>query len=399
MRAELLITADDMTGALDTGVQLAKQGILSSVIADPESDPDWAKTDAEVLIVHTSSRHLSLLQAYEKVYRIVSEAVQADIPYIYKKTDSALRGNIGAELSAALHASGADCLSFLPAYPAMNRTVRNGILLIDGIPVSDSIFGKDPYNPVLTSRIAGIIHGQTSLAVRMMDETDGTGIILADAETDEDLKTAGLRMKQKKMLRVSAGCAGFAAYLPELLELKRGMTPEIPDPGDRLLVISGSLNPVTLKQLDNAEENGFARIRLNDDQKLNALHADLPDISGRWTVLDSSDAIEQDAFTAAEERDELRNVIAGNLGMLAARISEAYQGTIMIIGGDTIAACLKQMECTHLKIIAEVFPGVVLSEMLAKGRTRLLLSKSGGFGAQTLPVDLKKWMEDKHREV
>ena len=41
--------------------------------------------------------------------------------YIYKKTDSGLRGNIGKELEAALAAGGEEYLTFIPALPAMNR--------------------------------------------------------------------------------------------------------------------------------------------------------------------------------------------------------------------------------------------------------------------------------------
>ena len=69
----------------------------------------------------------------------------------YKKTDSALRGNIGAELSAALDGSGAGVLSFLPAFPRMNRTTAAGIHYIDGIPAAKSVFGQDPFNPVKES--------------------------------------------------------------------------------------------------------------------------------------------------------------------------------------------------------------------------------------------------------
>ena len=76
---------------------------------------------------------------------------------IYKKTDSVLRGNIGAELSAALQASEAEYLAFVPSYPAMNRITKNGIHYVDEIPLSESIFGRDPFNPVTESDVAKLI--------------------------------------------------------------------------------------------------------------------------------------------------------------------------------------------------------------------------------------------------
>lgn len=59
-----------------------------------------------------------------------------------------------------------------------------------------------------------------------------------------------------------AGCAGFAAFLPELLGLSDGSVVEPPQLDPRLLVLCGSVNPITLRQMDTAEKAGFARLRL-----------------------------------------------------------------------------------------------------------------------------------------
>lgn len=42
----------------------------------------------------------------------------------------------------------------------------------------------------------------------------------------------------------------------------------VPKLDSRLLVLCGSVNPITLKQLDAAERSGFARLRLTPQQKL-----------------------------------------------------------------------------------------------------------------------------------
>ena len=108
---KLLIVADDLTGGLDTGVQFARQGIKVRVVVNPDPAGDWTHNAAQVLVAVSESRHMMPEDAYETVYRIISAGRQAGIPYFYKKTDSALRGNIGAELDAALKASGAEVLS------------------------------------------------------------------------------------------------------------------------------------------------------------------------------------------------------------------------------------------------------------------------------------------------
>ena len=111
----LLILADDFTGALDTGVQFAACGIPTRVVVGEQVD--FAANDTAVLVVDTETRHLPAAEAYAVIAKLTREAMSAGVFSIYKKTDSALRGNIGAELSALLKTSGERQLPFLPAFP------------------------------------------------------------------------------------------------------------------------------------------------------------------------------------------------------------------------------------------------------------------------------------------
>ena len=267
----LLIVADDFTGGLDTGVQFASRGIRTRVITDASADFEKAAMDNEVLVVVAETRHMTAKAAYDTVSDIVSSSSKAGIPYIYKKTDSALRGNIGAELSAALVASGASRLPFLPAMPALRRCTVNGIHLIDGVPVNESVFGADPFEPVRESSVKQLIALQSDVPV--VNSTgcipEGfNGICVMDASTQEDLEEAGRNLYASKELRVMAGCAGFASVLPELLGLTMGPAPELPCLDEGLFVLCGSVNPITLRQLALAQQHGFERIHIKPEQKL-----------------------------------------------------------------------------------------------------------------------------------
>lgn len=107
---QLLIIADDFTGALDTGVQFAGRGIRTRVFTGPERSLSGPDPDVSVAVVDAGTRHLGARQAYDTVYRLTRQAAALGIRRILKKTDSALRGNIGAELSAVLEASGEEQL-------------------------------------------------------------------------------------------------------------------------------------------------------------------------------------------------------------------------------------------------------------------------------------------------
>ena len=128
----LLILADDFTGALDTGVQFAACGIATRVVVGEQVD--FAANDAAVLVVDTETRHLPAAEAYAVIAKLTREAMSAGVFSIYKKTDSALRGNIGAELSALLKTSGERQLPFLPAFPQIDRVTRDGVHYISGAP-------------------------------------------------------------------------------------------------------------------------------------------------------------------------------------------------------------------------------------------------------------------------
>lgn len=113
---ELLVIADDFTGALDTGVQFAEAGAATEVIVNDVIVPSDLSKQVETLVIDTESRHLCAENAYQIIYQIVSLSKRYGVPYIYKKTDSGLRGNIGAELTATLNASQKMFLPFVPAY-------------------------------------------------------------------------------------------------------------------------------------------------------------------------------------------------------------------------------------------------------------------------------------------
>lgn len=401
---KLLIVADDLTGGLDTGVQFARQGIAVRVVTDPDQEGGWTRTKAQVLVAVSETRHAAPEDAFEKVYRLISAGRRAGIPYFYKKTDSALRGNIGAELDAALKASGAEVLSFLPAYPAMNRITVGGRHYIDGVPAEQSVFGKDPFDPVAESDVRKLIAGQTDASVTAR-EGAGAGILVVDGSSGEELLAAGKRLLAKGYLTVSAGCAGFAAFLPELLGLHREEVPLDFNTGDGLLVISGSLNPVTARQIGYALKNGYVRISVKPGPGEAAVALSRE----KWAILDSTGLDpEEESFRDYMRRKgidsgEARERIAAYLAEIMAETEEwnkypredSKGRTVMIIGGDTLLSCLRRLGCRELQPLAELFPGVVLSLYRAGGREKFLISKSGGFGSETLLADLKELIEKK----
>ena len=71
-----------------------------------------------------------------------------------------------AELTAMLDATGKSLLSFVPAFPQINRVTVNGVHYIEGIPVDRSVFGSDPFEPVTEANVEKLIHQQCETNVQ-----------------------------------------------------------------------------------------------------------------------------------------------------------------------------------------------------------------------------------------
>ena len=406
----LLIIADDFTGALDTGVQFAARGAKTCVATDPGYDFPQAGADIQVMVLDAETRHLTPEAAYKTVFRAVKDALAAGFRYIYKKTDSALRGNVGAELTAVLDAAGADRLAFLPALPKMGRITRNGIHYIDSVPVADSVFGQDPFEPVTASSLEEIIAAQSKRPVvlhRLGEAAESRpGIQVYDSETDGDLLRIG-RALGREGLTLSAGCAGFAAVLAELLELN-GPPPGRPELVPALFVACGSVNPVTLRQMEAAEAAGFPRVHLTPEQKLEPGWLETPDCAAAaaaWLeaageekrfILDVNDLPGRDdtAAYAREHRlstEDLRVRISSQLGRLVQRLLDGgLDATLLCTGGDTLLALTRAVGAAELLPVCELDAGAVLTEFVYQGKPYHIISKSGGFGGADLFVRLAR---------
>ncbi len=401
---QLSVLADDFTGAMDTGVQFAKLGIKTLVGTDISALLTNAG-DVQVLAVDTETRHMPPAQAYQTVYRQAGACRQAGIPYLYKKTDSALRGNAGAELAAALQAWGWASLPFVPAYPQTGRTTKNGIHYISGIPVAESAFGKDSFSPVLCSDVVCWLARQSGVPVINAGgkEPCSPFIEVYDAETEADLKRIAVSLKDAGRLGVMAGCAGLASVLPDMLPLIRGKVEALSSTG-RLTVLCGSMHPATKEQIRHAADRGFRHIRLTPAQKLGREGRDTLEHRAFISLLTRLcqeaapviiDANDEHGETMAYARAEglalsdVRRDISSSMGHLGRELLLAgMDRTLLITGGDTLMGFMAAWGRGSLRPVCELMPGIVRALFEIDGKSYDIITKSGGFGEKSLFTDI-----------
>ena len=410
----MLILADDFTGALDTGIQFAKSGAATRVITD--RDCDFSGIQAQVLVIDTETRHLPPADAGKVIEEIVCRAAASGVSFFYKKTDSALRGNAGAEMEALMAASGGRTLHFLPAFPLMNRLVRGGVLYIDSVPVAESVFGKDPFEPVRWSAVTDILGAQTKLPVHLADEIseDAEGIIVYNSGSEEELSRLASRLPLDRRPLLLAGCAGLASCLTKVLKFRRTEKEKLPETAEGFLVVSGSVNDVTRRQIDAAKKAGFGYQNLSvRDKMTDYLWTEEGALKRRELmeciagsecfVLDTADpACGEKALDWGKNRGmDARQVgsrIADTLAHLVKELAEREPDRLMLLtGGDVLFHTMKVLGVKELEPVSEVSPGVILSLYRCGSSFRPVLTKSGGFGKEDLFVQLGEQTQSARR--
>ena len=405
--AKLLLIADDFTGALDTGIQFAEYGATTKMLTSADAEEELlSNRQIEVLVIDAETRHLSAQEAYERVFRLVRRARQAGVSCIYKKTDSALRGNIGSELQAVLDASGDRFLPFVPALPSMNRITRQGVHYIGGVPIHQTEFGQDLLEPVRSPRVADLFQGTRAqirllpLTERYRTEAAEPTVGIFDADSDEAIGRIAAHLNRCGQLRVMAGCAGFAAVLPLYLQIqkKKSVFPRLAQP---LLVVCGSVNPVTRRQIEYGESLGYKRVVMTPRQQLEAGYFDSAE--GKAWLAGFSDYFRESRVVmidtgisnqeAVEEYKQRHHIttkeagrrIADRIGyVLRELLRRNRERTLMIIGGDTLMSFVSKAKCREIEPVCEVEPGTVLSSMQIEDGRIWVISKSGGFGEENL---------------
>lgn len=328
MTPELLVLADDLTGALEAGAAFAQRGIPT--VVSWGSDYNF---DVPVLVIDTETRHAAPQYASETIAGLMQRIPS---PHVYKKTDSTLRGNIRAELAAL---SWFGLVIYVPAYPQVGRTVHNNHLHVYGVPVEQTDFANDPLYPVSDGDLSRLLTG-----------VDNVTICGANSEDAID------RIAQK-WLRNGGNAAGPTGMLHSAARIL-AITPQAPlfPKAARLLVVLGSRSECSRQQIV-AASHLFS--------------------SSQWELMQNVSQL-QDAPLS----------YAANFGVEAAqRLATGNFDGCLVIGGDTAYATLRALGCSSLEPIGEIIPGIPVS-VLPNGLT--LITKAGGFGSPQTLLDLHR---------
>ena len=411
------IFADDLTGALDAAAPFAANG-FRTVVSSTSELPQGAES-AEVVSINLGTRHMEPADIRPHVERAVGALAELGPEVMLNKVDSTLRGNPGVELTLALRKLSADHAVLCPAYPQNGRTVENGVLLVNGVPVVDTDVGQDRLSPLPSSGVENIVlsalnRANLSLQVHLFGNDGGRAvsdllpvIIAADARTDSDLQILAERVVSTESLTVVAGSAGVSIALADALRNSRGsLRPQTGSIsiGRRILIVTASQRSAVDEQFKAlGEEIDSIHAELTVDEAIEGVSGDSISRMIEVARRDGVVVLQVGKPSAGEDlsTSELRSAaekISGNLGQFVKAITdETIPDVLVIIGGDTTSGVLTACGVTSLELQGELQPGTV-SAVPGDGTIAggFLITRAGGFGDKNSILELVSLLQYGH---
>ena len=368
------IIADDLTGAADAAAAYGPTH-SSSVILDVESS--WPA--AEILSINTESRYLTGEEASSAVTSAVGRAL-GQHRKVFKKIDSLLRGNVGAEVAATLaqitQGRGKGLAIVAPAFPATGRTTSGGVVHVHGVRHAKGNFGGDVAAALgaggLTAEVLAPAAGRTpeELARHLREvQEHGTDAVVLDAVSDQDLRDIAAAAELLDFPALLVGSGGLAGHIAghEGTHARKALAMR----ANRTLTVIGSYSDLARQQTEALVGGGAEHITLDhatlDDT---AVPRQVAQAMARTDVVLTPDPMGiVDKTQALVVAEALARATAAGIG---------HCDALVLTGGETATSVLKALGVGSFTVLGEIEPGVVMS--LLPEPLPLLVTKAGAFG-------------------
>jgi D-threonate/D-erythronate kinase len=346
-----LLLADDLTGACDAAVHFAARGAETVVLISPCHPARFPS----VLAINTDSRNLSPSRAECLISTLAGLPGAHDTRLIFKKIDSTLRGNPGAEIRAAMHAFRRDVAVITPAFPAMHRVVERGLLRITCEP---------EFGPI---QVAELLRSQASLpctevmpqAIKQAVE-GGAEFVCVDASCDADLDRIVAEAFDLAPRVLWVGSAGLASALARARMPDSRQIPTKPARRGPVLLCIGSDHHATVAQME----------------RLTAARA--------VRSLDASTATRECILEAMRNQEHV--LLHFGVGRVSEQgvcrlLADVPAAAVVLCGGDTAYLVSRAMGAQQIDLQYEIIRGVPWGYLRGGQFDGLpVATKSGGFG-------------------
>lgn len=403
--------ADDFTGASDAASFLVKGG-MRTVLWNGIPPVGLALDDGiQAIVIALKSRTQKTSEAVAESLQALDWLINAGAQQFYIKYcstfDSTPAGNIGPIVDSVMDRLDVPYTVLCPSLPVNGRTVENGILYVDGIPVHKSHMKNHPLTPIWESSIAGLMKPQSKYRCfnvsrayminhnhdmeesSLLNDNDRVYYI-PDYVNEED---GELIVKCFGDLKLLTGGSGLLEALARRITrgaLQNAM-PDIRAEGKTLL-LAGSCSKATLEQIawyQNQDGISYKIDPINlyqgketfeDIWEFIKTHSNAP------VLVYSSDTSENVKEVQRIGTAIIATLLEETMANLAKQAVDYGYKKIIVAGGETSGAVTQMLDYQSYEVGECVAPGVPVMFPLKHPDIRLVL-KSGNFGQVEFFID------------
>ncbi|WP_458094551.1 3-oxo-tetronate kinase [Roseomonas sp. WA12] len=410
------IIADDFTGATDIAGFLVANGLRTVQINGVP--PAGLQAPADAVVISLKSRSCPVEEAVSQSLASLDWLRAQGCERFYFKYcstfDSRPSGNIGPVTDALLAALDEGFTVICPALPVNGRTIYNGYLFVNGVPLAESGMRDHPVTPMTDSNLMRLMDGQSqgrtgNVPSSIMDrgpeavraalaalKAEGFRYAVLDALNDGHLAVMGQAVEGMRLVTGGSGLAdGMARHWGGTVDAAAAAQEGAPVQG-RAVVLSGSCSQATNAQVAayRAEapsvpisverclkDPGYANeLAAWVQAQPSAGPAPLVYATAAPAVLKEMQA----RFGAAEASEAVERLF----GELAQRLAAAGFSRFIVAGGETSGAVTQSLGVGGFQIGPQIAPGVPW--VRAIGKPLSLALKSGNFGQERFFFDAQR---------
>lgn len=404
--------ADDLTGATDLSLILAREGLdVVQVVGVPEQSADFG--GAEAVVVALKSRTIPADEAVAQSLASAEVLLARGAEKLFFKYcstfDSTDEGNIGPVTDALLRLLGEERTIACPAFPTNGRSVYMGYLFVGEQLLSESSMKDHPLTPMRDANLVRVLQRQTARPVSLIARRTVAagadaiaerlatleGIAIVDAVDDLDLRAIGAAAARTLKL-VTGGSALAMGLVPS--RPRGDASTALAAPAGGAVSLAGSCSAATRRQIEAARAAGVEAMQVDPEAIAagkvtteTALRFVLDAQGGALPPLVYSSA-DPEHVAAAQQKlgtGKAGEVVEHFLGDLARRLSEEGVARFIVAGGETSGAVVAALGVSALRIGPEIDPGVPWTLTQGRAQPLALALKSGNFGADDFFV--KAW--------
>ena len=403
------VIADDFTGATDIAGFLVANGLRTVQLNG--RPPAGLEVDVEAVVISLKSRSCPAAEAVSQSLASLEwlRALGcAQFFFKYCSTfDSTAEGNIGPVTDALLDALGEDFTVICPVLPVNGRTIYNGYLFVNGVPLAESGMRDHPVTPMRDSNLMRLMDAQSrgrtgNVPSAVMDagpeavraalarlREGGFRYAVLDALNDAHLVVMGQAVAGMRLVTGGSGLADGMARAWGGGDAAAAAAQGHPGRG-RAVVLSGSCSDMTNAQVvayraaAPAMAVAVAVERCVDDPGYAAELAE-------WVLAQPAGALapliyattDVAGLRAAQARfgaSTASEAVERTFGALAQRLAAEGFGRFIVAGGETSGVVTQSLGIGGFHIGPQIAPGVPW--VRAIDRPVSLALKSGNFGQE-----------------